>query len=92
MTTRETNTDNCEAVMYPTIEAIAKGGIIEPLEPVKFDDNEHLYILRLSKPMPPSSVAKPAAVWREFAGSLKSSTNFNEDPVVMQRALRNEWT
>lgn len=83
---------NCEDVMYPTIAAIAKGGIIEPLEPVKFDDGEHLYILRLSKPMIPSSGAKPISDWREFAGSLKSSPNFNEDPVIIQREFRNEWT
>ena len=25
-------------------------------------------------------------------GSLKSSPNFNEDPVVMQRKLRDEWS
>jgi hypothetical protein len=78
--------------MYPTIDAIAKGGIIEPLEPVKFDDNEHLYILRLSKPMIPSAGSRPVADWREFAGTLKSSPNFNEDPVALQRELRNEWS
>ena len=76
--------------MYATIEAIAKGGVIEPLEPVKFDDNEHVYILRLSKPLASSAESRPVADWRKFAGSLKGSPNFNEDPVAVQRELRNE--
>lgn len=78
--------------MYPTIEAIAKGGVIEPLEPVKFDDNEHVYILRLSKPLSVPREIQPESDWRKFAGCLKSSPNFNEDPVTLQREIRNEWT
>jgi len=35
--------------MYQAIEAISKGGVIQPLEPVQFDENEHLVILRLPK-------------------------------------------
>ena len=35
--------------MYQAIEAISKAGVIQPLEPVLFDENEHLVILRLSK-------------------------------------------
>ena len=35
--------------MYQAIEAISKGGVIQPLEPVQFDENEHLVIIRLPK-------------------------------------------
>ena len=35
--------------MYQAIEAISKGGLIQPLEPVQSDENEHLVILRLPK-------------------------------------------
>jgi len=35
--------------MYQAIEAISRGGSVEPLEPVQFEDNERLVILRISK-------------------------------------------
>lgn len=35
--------------MYQAIEAISRAGVIRPLEPILFDENEHLVILRLSK-------------------------------------------
>lgn len=35
--------------MYQAIEAISRAGVIQPLEPILFDDNERLVILRLSK-------------------------------------------
>lgn len=33
--------------MYQVIEAVCQQGRIQPLEPVSFDENEHLVILRL---------------------------------------------
>ena len=27
----------------------------------------------------------------QFAGALKGSPSFNEDPVIIQRAMRDEW-
>ena len=35
--------------MYQAIEAISRAGVIEPIEPVQFEENEPLVILRLSK-------------------------------------------
>jgi hypothetical protein len=29
--------------------------------------------------------------WRDFIGTLKDSACFNEDPVAIQRKLRDEW-
>ncbi|MBT8420495.1 MAG: antitoxin family protein [Gammaproteobacteria bacterium] len=34
--------------MYQAIEAICRNGVIQPLEPITFEDAEHLVILRLS--------------------------------------------
>ena len=35
--------------MYQAIEAVCQQGRIQPLEPVSFDENEHLVILRLPR-------------------------------------------
>jgi len=77
--------------MYPAIVAIAKGGIIEPLEPVEFEDNEQLVILRLTKPWTEKGVTAPPQDWHDFVGTLKSSPHFNDDPVAIQQSLRDEW-
>ena len=74
--------------MYPAIEAIAKGGIIKPLEPVEFEDNEQLVILRLTKPWTEKGVTAPPQDWHDFVGTLKSSPHFNDDPVAIQQSLR----
>jgi hypothetical protein len=74
--------------MYPAIEAIAKGGIIEPLEPVEFEDNEQLVILRLTKPWTEKGTTAPPQDWHDFVGILKSSPHFNDAPVAIQQCLR----
>ncbi|RFO98563.1 hypothetical protein DIC66_01355 [Rhodoferax lacus] len=78
--------------MYQAIEAISKAGVIQPLEPVKFDENEHLVILRLSKAYvdEAGSSASPAD-WKKWSGVLKDSPNLNDDPVSTQNALRSDW-
>jgi hypothetical protein len=50
--------------MYQAVEAISKSGIIELLEPVKFEENQHLVILRLSKPWKPSDIAEYVTDWK----------------------------
>lgn len=77
--------------MYQAIEAISKSGVIEPIEPVQFDENEHLVILRLSKPWRPQEMTESVKDWKQLAGVLKSSPNLNGDPVLIQQAMRNEW-
>lgn len=79
--------------MYQAIEAISKAGVIQPLEPVQFDENEPLVILRL-----PKTKAEPEPVpaarcidWRHLAGALKDSPNLNDDPLVIQQDMRLEW-
>ena len=77
--------------MYSAIEAVAKGGVVEPLEHVKFDEDEHVLIVRLSKPLQSPALPKTRMSWREVAGSLKASPNFNNDPLTIQQDLRDEW-
>jgi hypothetical protein len=78
--------------MYPAIAATSRAGVIEPLEPVVFEDNEQLVILRLSKPYAAADTARTAAGdWRAWVGRLKDSPNWNDDPLALQREMRREW-
>ncbi|MGD0960694.1 MAG: antitoxin family protein [Methylomonas sp.] len=77
--------------MYQAIEAISKGGVIQPLEPIQFEENEHLVILRLSKSWKPLENTEIAKDWKKLAGVLKSSPNLNDDPLLIQQSMRNEW-
>jgi hypothetical protein len=77
--------------MYQAIEAISTAGVIRPLEPILFDDNEHLVILRLSKTYVSPSAPTHAAGWQQWAGALKASPNLNGDPLAIQREMRHEW-
>ena len=78
--------------MYQAFEAISKAGVIQPLEPVLFEENEHLVILRLSKTYTGPVVApSQPADWKHWAGALKGSPHFNEDPLAIQQAMRHEW-
>lgn len=78
--------------MYQAIEAISKAGVIEPLEPVRFEENEHLVILRLSKTIVDTTATPtPSADWRRWVGVLKDSPNLNGDPLAIQQQMRHEW-
>ena len=78
--------------MYQAIEAISKDGIIQPLEAVQFDENEHLVILRLSRAYVGTvATSTVPADWTRWAGVLKDSPNLNDDPVATQHALRHDW-
>lgn len=78
--------------MYQAIEAISTAGIIRPLEPVQFEENEHLVILRIPKTWASESVSpSPIPNWKSFVGSLKTSPNLNGDPLFIQQEVRREW-
>lgn len=78
--------------MYQAIEAISKAGVIQPLEPVLFDENEHLVILRLSKTyMGTAASPSPPTDWKSWTGALKGSPHLNDDPLAIQQAMRHEW-
>ena len=78
--------------MYQAIEATSKSGVIKPLEPIAFEEDERLIILRLSRPSEPGPApSSQAPDWRQWVGRLKGSPNLNEDPLVIQQRLRDEW-
>ncbi len=80
--------------MYQAIEATSKSGVIRPLEPVSFVEDERLIILRLSKLTEGKQQSAPkirATDWQQWAGVLKDSPHLNDGPVSIQRAMRNEW-
>ena len=79
--------------MYQAIEAICRAGQIIPLEPVRFEENEHLVIVRMpaapAAAIPPAKTQAAADDWQHFAGLLKDSPNWNGDPqAVQQVAMR----
>ena len=65
--------------MYQAIEAISKSGVIQLIEPIQFEENEQLIVLRISKKWKSSDIP-PSKDWRKFAGQLKSSPAFAGDP------------
>ncbi len=78
--------------MYQAIEAISTAGVIRPLEPVQFEENEHLVILRIPKTWAaPRTSHAPAQSWGSLIGSLKASPNLNGDPLTFQQEMRREW-
>lgn len=77
--------------MYQAIDAILKDGVIQALEPVQFEENEHLVILRLFKSWKSKKTIEPAVDWKHLAGMLKASPNLNDNPLLIQQEMRNEW-
>ena len=78
--------------MVQAIEAVCRAGQIIPLEPVQFEENEHLVIVRM--PIAPASKASQPEATTDldsFIGALKDSPHWNEDPQAVQEALRREW-
>jgi predicted DNA-binding antitoxin AbrB/MazE fold protein len=79
--------------MYQAIEAISKSGVIQVLEPIEFEENEQLVVLRISKKWkaPETTSKSKSKDWRKFAGKLKTSSAFEGDPVNIQQEMRDEW-
>jgi hypothetical protein len=80
--------------MYQAIEAICRAGQIIPLEPIRFEENEHLVIVRLPATMKPAEPVMPASTatdWQGLVGVLKESPNWRGDPLAVQEAMRHDW-
>jgi hypothetical protein len=78
--------------VYEAFEAIAKSGVIQPLEPVSLREDERLIVLRLNKHEPDRApAAHEGGDWRRWVGVLKGSPHLNGDPLALQQALRQEW-
>ena len=79
--------------MYQAVEAICRAGQIILLEPVRFEENEHLMIVRLPALPRAEPAANPSASadWQSFVGVLQDSPNWNGDPLTVQEAMRDDW-
>ena len=73
--------------MLQTIEVeIDAQGVIHPLQAVP-QAAERRALLTLVVP----ETVNEKVDWRSFVGTLTGSPNFNDDPVEIQRKLRDEW-
>ena len=78
--------------MYQAIEAVCRAGRIVPLEPVQFQEDEHLVIVRLPMTVAEKSIdVAPPADWQQFVGVLQASSNWQGDAQAVQEVLRREW-
>ncbi|WP_338414284.1 antitoxin family protein [uncultured Sphaerotilus sp.] len=77
--------------MYQAIEAVCRAGQIVPLEPVHFEENEHLVIVRMPAARPAAASPAGGGDWQSLAGVLKDSPHWNGDPLAVQEAMRHEW-
>ena len=75
--------------MVQAIEAVCRAGQIAPLEPVQFEENEQLVIVRMQAAVATAPApSQKAADWEDFVGVLKDSPHWNGDPQAVQDALR----
>lgn len=74
--------------MLQTIEVeIDAQGVIHPLQALP-RSAERRALLTL---VIPEKVSVPTD-WRDFIGALKDSPCFDDDPVAIQRKMRDEWS
>lgn len=71
--------------MYQAIEAVCQQGRIQPLEPVSFDENEHLVILRL--PRIPITSTPPA---RGIRGAMKGMLSSVDEFIAAKQFIRED--
>jgi hypothetical protein len=75
--------------MLATIEVIVeKDGVVRLLEPLQ-PTRPIRALLTLLEPL--NQPITPKRSLRDCIGLLKNSTAFEDDPVTLQRALRDEW-
>ncbi len=67
------------------VEIDAQGGI-HPMQALPLTA-ERRALLTLVIP----EKTQPTSNWRDFIGALKDSPCFNDDPVAIQRKMREEW-
>lgn len=82
--------------MLQTVEAIVDpSGTVRLLEQLHVDHPCRAVVTLLEEAVQAQDahIGIPAgtAGWRRFVGSLSGSPHFNEDPMDLQRAMRDEW-
>ena len=73
---------------------VSEDGLVQLREPLVLR-GRHRAVVTVLEPLQTGNVDTPAQDhfldWRQFVGLLKNSPHFNEDPVVIQKAMRDEW-
>jgi len=82
--------------MLQTVEAIVEpSGTVRLLEQLHVDHPCRAVVTLLEaathEPDARAVATSEAVEWRRFVGVLKGSPHFNEDPIAVQRAMRDEW-
>jgi hypothetical protein len=78
-----------ETIMLATIEVIIeKDGVVRLLEPLQ-PSRPIRALLTLLEPL--NQPISPKRSLRDCIGLLKNSSMFEDDPVTLQRAFRDEW-
>ena len=75
--------------IYELVKALPEDQASEVLDFVKFLNQKAQ--LRSGQEAP-SDASSSRGLLTDYAGILKDSPNFNEDPIALQRKMRDEWS
>ncbi|MBF0158941.1 MAG: hypothetical protein HQL58_05405 [Magnetococcales bacterium] len=70
--------------MYQAIEAVCKNGTIFPIEPVSFDEEEPLVILRLSKQAVPSTTCRIRGAMKGLLSSVDEFIDAKREEIALE--------
>ena len=81
-----------EIVMYQTVEAVVKNGIIQPIEAIEYEENTRFLLVRLT---PPPELINDDSRRKKLADCFKQlaqSAAFSDikDPVAWQKEVRED--
>lgn len=81
-----------EIVMYQTVEAVVKNGIIQPIEAIEYEENTRFLLVRLT---PQPDIVNDEVRRKKLADcfyQLAQSAAFSEvkDPVAWQKEIRED--
>ena len=73
---------------------IGKDGKVRLREPLTLR-GRHRAVVTVLEPLEtdeaPTQLTNKVLDWQRFAGIMKDTPHFNGDPVVLQKAMRDEW-
>jgi predicted DNA-binding antitoxin AbrB/MazE fold protein len=82
--------------MKETIDVVFENGLLRPLRKLSLSEGRKIRVTLDAAIDDQSAEDKQNSIsatdLAELAGSLKNSPLFNEDPLVIQKNLRDEWT
>lgn len=81
-------------MMYSYEAEVSEDGKVRLRESLTLD-RLHKAVLTVLEPLENTDIEpKPSNItadWRRFAGILKDSLHFKDDPIAVQKAMRDEW-